>query len=266
MVAGGCHLGQPVNPAFDVTRGRADSLLEAMADDPKPFARPVVVLSGWLDPGLAEWEITSRLRRVTGPRQKLIGVTFFGASDFDECRTRVLEAVKQAVPAAAQSDAEKAVDVVAYSMGGVVARHAARPIVTTPWGPKADGPRLAIKRLFTISSPHRGASLAKLPSSDPLISGMAPGSPFLKKLNRALPEADYQIIPYVRLGDGIVGSHYARPGERPPWWVPTPVLQSAHLGAHKDPRIVADIARRLRGEAPLTDPPPVPLPPKYREP
>ena len=37
-------------------------------------------------------------------------------------------------------------------------------------------------------------------------------------------------------------------------------LQGAHLMASKDPRIVADIARRLRGEPPFATTPAEPLP------
>ena len=44
------------------------------------------------------------------------------------------------------------------------------------------------------------------------------------------------------------------------WWVANDPLQSAHLGAFTDPRILADIARRLRDESPYTTYPPDHLP------
>jgi hypothetical protein len=43
--------------------------------------------------------------------------------------------------------------------------------------------------------------------------------------------------------------------------VPGKPFQDAHLMAMADPRIIADVARRLRGEPPLTSDPPEPLPP-----
>jgi hypothetical protein len=37
-------------------------------------------------------------------------------------------------------------------------------------------------------------------------------------------------------------------------------MQGAHLAAHTDPRLLADIARRLRNETPFTTEPRTPLP------
>jgi hypothetical protein len=42
--------------------------------------------------------------------------------------------------------------------------------------------------------------------------------------------------------------------------VPGELGQSDHLTVQEDPRILADIARRLRGEEPFTHAPPAPLP------
>ena len=71
----------------------------------------------------------------------------------------------------------------------------------------------------------------------------------------------YEIIPYVRLGDWIVGPENAAPRDAAAaYWVPNPPFNSAHWGAPLDPRIVADIARRLRGEAPFTTTQPAALP------
>jgi hypothetical protein len=65
----------------------------------------------------------------------------------------------------------------------------------------------------------------------------------------------------VRRYDGWVGeSNAAPPGWPAAWWVPNQPFQDAHIGCCTDPRIVADIARRLRGETPFTLNPPAPLP------
>ena len=73
-------------------------------------------------------------------------------------------------------------------------------------------------------------------------------------------KADYEIIPYIRLGDSVIGSKYAAPVGRSAWWVSTPPLSDPHNGAYGDPRILADIARRLRDEPSLASFPPSPYP------
>jgi hypothetical protein len=132
-------------------------------------------------------------------------------------------------------------------------------------GGKADEParrarRLRIARLFTLSTPHQGAVLAVLPTFHKLHLQMRHGSQFLCDLDDCEKDAAYPIYPYVRLYDGWVGESNAAPAGRTAWWVPTPPFQGAHSGVVTDPRIIADIGRRLRGEAPFTQDPPAPLP------
>jgi pimeloyl-ACP methyl ester carboxylesterase len=149
------------------------------------------------------------------------------------------------------------VDVIAVSIGGVVARHAAAATPTPP------GRRLRVARLFTISSPHRGAALAAFPAM-PFVGGvqadLRPGSKFLRTLEHNERPGTYPVYPYVRLGDSLVGAANAAPHGQDPWWVATPPLEGAHTMAYCDGRIVADIARRLRGEEPFAKEPPEPLP------
>ena len=167
----------------------------------------------------------------------------------------MIEAVERRYPSSDPNETRE-VDVVAVSMGGVVARFAANPL------PGAAGKRLRVARLFTISSPHRGAQMAALPA---LLGrkqlDMRQGSPFLSDLARREAEGTaYQLVPYARLGDVIVGARNAAPAGVTPLWLPSLPLEPAHLGSSNDPRIVADIARRLRGESPLATDPRQPLP------
>lgn len=242
----GCSADNPLNPSFPLTVRQARDALREMRADPVPLERPVVVMSGIHDPGLIVSGLTRRLKKVATD-QPIIDVAFFGANTFDACRDRVMRAVEAEVP----SDDPQftiEVDVIAISMGGVVARHCARP--------RDDGERrLKIARLFTISSPHQGAKLAGLPTLDRRQIDMRAGSAFLRGLDNALAEADYELVPYVRLGDGIVGQDNAAPAGKWAWWVPTPAFSLAHIQASRDSRIIADIARRLRGEAPWTTAP-----------
>ncbi|MEL7087849.1 MAG: hypothetical protein AAGL98_05310, partial [Planctomycetota bacterium] len=85
-------------------------------------------------------------------------------------------------------------------------------------------------------------------------------SAFLAYLDAAWTDADYTLIPYTRLGDPIVGEENTAPPGVTPWWVHTPPLHRSHQEAYLDPRICADLLRRLRGETPYTSAPATALP------
>jgi pimeloyl-ACP methyl ester carboxylesterase len=172
-----------------------------------------------------------------------VSFTGRGTGTFDGCRDRLVSAVDKAFgPTDGSTTVE--VDVIAFSMGGLVARHAA--------GPRDDGGKeLRIRRLFTISTPHRGARMADLPTLDRRAADMRCGSEFLAGLDEQLATAPYELYTYARLGDMIVGVENAAPPGEDPWWVANPPFGLAHLGAPHDPRIMADILRRLRGEPAL---------------
>jgi hypothetical protein len=252
----------PENPSFPVTVPAACAALREMEAAPKPLARPVVVLGGYHDPGFGPMWWAAEVRR-WARRPRVIGVQFARARDFEECRRDVIAAVDRAFPTA-DPEATVEVDVIGPSMGGLVARHAALP--------RPGERRLKVARLFTISTPHRGAALASLPALSRLHADMRTGSAFLRRLDEAdaLAAAGagdagdgrgrYELVPYTRLGDRIVGPANAAPAGAAPWWVANVPLQPAHVGANLDPRIRADIARRLRGEPPFTRSPAAPLP------
>jgi hypothetical protein len=248
----GCSADVPLNPSFPLTSQAARTALEEMAKEPKAIQRPVVVLAGLWDPGLATDHIVDELRKVVDPATVIVEVTFVGAGDFDACRDRVLDAVNEAAPSS-ELGWTQPVDVVAVSMGGLVARYAA--------GPRPDGgQRLQIARLFTISTPHRGAALAWAHLGDSRIVAMNSGSAFLEELDGELPECDFTLVPYVRLGDSVVGARNAAPDGQTAWWVQNPPFDMSHARAAHDDRILADIARRLRGEHPFTTEPAAALP------
>ncbi|UCD76721.1 MAG: hypothetical protein JSV91_07295 [Phycisphaerales bacterium] len=247
----GCSSNQQLNPSFPLTVRQAEDALRQMRGEPKPLERPMVVLAGIHDPGLIVSALARRLgKTVTGG--PIIEVSFFAADTFEECRDRVIEAVEKAVPGDVRAQTAE-VDVVAISMGGLVARFAAQRR-------SDDGRRLNIKRLFTIATPHRGARLAVLPTLDKRQVDMRVGSAFLAALEAGRAEAGYDLLAYVRLGDAIVGPENTAPPGGFVWWVPNRPLSLSHVQASEDPRIVADIARRLRGEQPFSTLPAAPLP------
>jgi hypothetical protein len=244
-VVAGCSADRPLNPSFAVPMTEAKAILRAMRADPKPLERPLVVVGGIHDPGFVASRMARSIRRTTAPDDLVTTVSFFGPGKgtFDGCRDHLIESVEKAF-GPTSSPATVEVDVIAFSMGGVVARHAARP--------RADGGKqLNVPRLFTISSPHRGARAAGLPTLDRRAVDLRAGSEFLDALNVELTLAPYELYVYARLGDMIVGPRNAAPPGQHPWWVANPPFALAHLGAAHDPRIMADILRRLRGEVPL---------------
>ena len=257
VLNGGCSADEPFNPSFALMYADAKAVLREMKRDPKPLQRPVVVAAGVHDPGFIAPSVVRKLRAVTSCDDRIISVSFFGPGlgTFEACGKHLVDEIEQAFPSD-DPDLTVEVDVVGFSMGGLVARHAA--------GPNASGKRLRIKRLFTISSPHRGARLARLPTADQRTIDMRTGSAFLADLDSHLSEADYELLAYTRLGDMIVGPENASPPGMSPWWVANAPFSLAHISASTDPRILADIARRLRNEAPFATTPAQPLPDEAR--
>ena len=224
--------------------------MKAMREDPRELERPLLIMSGWMDIGLTLHTLKSPFERAFG-KEQILGFVFPGAHSFDHCRTKVIRNLDERFPSAHPGETV-AVDVVAFSMGGLVARYAAlhQPGLQ----------RLRIKRLFTISTPHQGAQLAGVPHWDRRVLDMRRGSSFLTQLDQALPESDYELKCYVRLGDTLVGSQNAAPKGYPLWWIRNRGVDLPHVGAAGDPCILTDIMRRLRNEPALSTAKPIPLP------
>lgn len=241
-----------MNPAFDVTMTEARDELRAMREDPRDLDRPVVVLSGIYDPGLIGWSVVRSLDRISTDAHPVIGVAFPLTWSFDACRDHVFDVVDRKLGIDGEAYTGE-VDVVGLSMGGLVARYCTMPRAE-------DGRSLDIRRLYTVASPHRGARLAGLAFFDARARDMNVGSPFLVALDAHRREHPMDIVAYARLDDMIVGEHRSAPTGQQSYWVATPFGEFGHLSSHRDARILADIARRLRGEPPLTAPMPGPLP------
>ena len=147
------------------------------------------------------------------------------------------------------------IDVVGISMGGLVARLAALPPgARAGFGIDASLPRLDVRRLFTLATPHRGAKLAGVVAMDSSARDMKPGSAFLRRLDGAEREGggrEYELVCYARLRDVWVGARNTAPPGMDPIWAPTPTHDLAHMLVSRDRRILLDVARRLRGEAPV---------------
>lgn len=242
----------PVNPSFPISYSEARSALDKMGAEPRPLSRPLVIIGGFLDPNVSPPLFKLEFYRLTGD-DRIITVSVGLCGSFDECRQRVIDAVQEAYPSADPNWTTE-VDVVGASLGGLVGRVAAAP------SDDSSRPRrLKVARLFSISSPHSGATIAAFGFTS-YHKDVRPGSPFMQTLARSDADAKYELFPYVCLGDELVAEQYASPPNRPPLWLANPPLMPSHAGAMLDPRIRADIARRLRGEVPFSKLPATPLP------
>jgi pimeloyl-ACP methyl ester carboxylesterase len=249
----GCLNSTPVNPSFPVSADDARQILARASSNPKPLKRPLLIVSGFMDPGIAAWSLSSAYRSYTHD-DRIISVSLDFGIDEEEYRRKIIRAVDKAFPST-DPVLTTEVDVIGYSMGGIAARYAA--LMPAP------GRRLLIHRLFTISSPHTGAVAAEGIPIDLLLlqEQMMPGSAFLNSINYTDdPNSLYPIYAYVCLGDKEVGEQHAAPPAMRAWWLSRPPIMSSHIWAYQDPRIRADILRRLRDETPLTTEPPAPLP------
>jgi hypothetical protein len=250
----GCASDTPLNPSFPLTRSIASAAIRQMQSDPAPLPRPVITLGGIHDPGFVAPHLADFVRDSIPDRTQVLAVSFFGPGSLDACAEKLIGKVQAAFPSDDPARTTE-VDVVAFSMGGLVARHAASDTFAA-----THARRLAIARLFTIATPHLGANLADLPTLDERVRDMREGSAFLATLNAAgNATTAHEIFPYVRLDDGVIGEEHAAPPGATAWWVPSGFTLSHVLAAY-DERILADILRRLRGDEPFTLSPAAPPP------
>jgi pimeloyl-ACP methyl ester carboxylesterase len=255
----GCE-ARPFNPSLPLSPAEAEAEIRRMRAEPIPLQRPVVFLTGWFDPGFGTSFWQGSLREIGVPPEQRLALTFMWRLTFDDCREHVIEAVQEKWPSD-DPDWTTEVDVIGFSMGGLIARYAAAAPQDPQEGPRR---RLRMARLFTISSPHRGAQLADLAipglTPDPRVLDMRRDSSFLVHLDEQAEAAGYELVAYTRTGDWVIDERNTAPPGVNPWWVATPFLHRPHQEAYRDPRIEADILRRLRGQTPLTVPPATPVP------
>lgn len=234
-----------VNPDFTLTREEIALEWERMRATPRSPERPVVCLAGYHAWHFMVAGLSTRLRMlVGGPREMWMAVSYPFTGDIRMCAEKVAARVKERWGEGTE------IDVVAVSMGGLVARLGALPAEEGGIGGLG---RLNIARLYTMATPHNGAILANKVGGlrpDAAARCMKPGSGFLASLNGALPEAGYQLTCYARTNDTWVGATNTAPPGREPHWVGGTRFMS-HVMITTDRLILTDIARRLRGETPV---------------
>jgi len=254
----GCADDGPKNPSFKVTFAQAEGVLKSAEQKPQPLPRPLVIVGGFLDPGFSVSSLKVSFSQYTKD-DRIIAIPLGYYANFDECRKVIIDAVDQKFPNQDPAQTTE-VDVLGYSMGGLAARYAAAD-QTTEGKPSR---RLNVARLFTISSPLRGAHIAKDVGIDvnKLQNDMHPDSGFIAKLDAGPvdPVHAYPVYSYVRLGDIGIGEGNTAVAGQIPWWIATPPLELAHDAAFTDQRILADIVLRLYDRKPFSKDPPADLP------
>jgi hypothetical protein len=259
----GCSADRPLNPSFPLKLDAARAALRQMDAQPRLPSRPVVVIGGIFNSQARVDRLAARLRALTADEAVIAAVEVRSASSFDAALTN-LHATLRSDP---RMEPPVEVDVVAVSMGGLVARYAALdPALRADDGPGSratSAPPVRIRRLFTLATPHRGALTAQLPLPQARVRDMRAGSHFLSVLDADLPRQrarGLELYPYVRRGDAVVGAAATAPPGEHPIWVANQPFRFAHSSIDADERILADVARRLRGEPPFSTSPAVPLP------
>ncbi|MEM8834681.1 MAG: hypothetical protein AAGD00_02565 [Planctomycetota bacterium] len=238
------------NPDFDLSIADAQRDLARMRRDRKPLTRPIVCIAGW-----RAWPLLARhnarvFRSVFAcDASRVLPVSYFSCGSFESAARH---SVSRVVNAWGEHDGETVeVDVIAVSMGGLLSRFASLPSTSAALGI----PRLRVHRLFTLATPHRGAQLARWIALDSAARDMKPGSDRLAQLDAALERGEGvprdRLTPYGRTRDVWVGAKQTAPPGVEPMWVRTPWWSLGHLMVSTDARLLADAARRLRGEEPF---------------
>ena len=243
----GCFTIHVDNPAFPAKGAEIEADLSRMRAEPVGIQRPVLVLGGYRSPMPIAKGLAGRLCELTGAsRDEVVDLSYIFSDTVEGPARRAVALVEARFPSD-DPDWTTEVDVVAISMGGLVARlAAAEPELRGEPG----GKRLRIRTIYSLASPHRGAILADWIRLDSACRSMQPGSAFLASLDEAFAGRDYEVVPYAVLRDTWVGARHASPVGMEPIWVSGRVMLSHHLVSFNK-RIQADVARRLRGEEPL---------------
>jgi pimeloyl-ACP methyl ester carboxylesterase len=225
--------------------------LEQMRADPVELDHPVVVIDGWLNYGGAG-VITRELKELTGGEEDLF-VKYNYPLIFSTLESNARKIVKIVEERWPSDDPEwtTEIDVVGFSMGGLIARVAAE----APREGKKPRKRLKVKRLFTISAPHKGtgwwirwAAIDQMSWAVSLYGGN-----YRTWLNERLVEADYDLYCYGQGNDWISGNNFEAAGHRE--IKARGQFMFSHTSSYGNYRHLADIAARLRGEDPIVPDP-----------
>ncbi len=212
-----------------------------MMCNPVSLSRPVLVLNGYRSPWLTSSRVVRLLCSVTSGRaQDFLPISYPLAGSIEAAAERTYRKASHRWPDGT------VFDVVAISMGGLVARLLASGMA--PCG------TIGIARLFTLATPHKGAVLARWIVVDRAARSMKEGSDFLARLDSAITRAPLELVCYAQLRDWWVGARNCSPPGIDTFWTAPRTLMGrlhSHVQITHNRLVLADIARRLRGEPPI---------------
>jgi pimeloyl-ACP methyl ester carboxylesterase len=228
-----------LNPDFHLDDEPLEADFARMRADPRPLERPVVILGGWHSPGVANWGLAGRLTPSTSRRpEDFLSITYPTRLSLPSAAGAAFRLIES------RGLRARDIDLIGISMGGILARALAAN--TFALGD------LKVRRVFTIASPHRGAKIAKVVIPDAAAWDMRPGSRFLTALNKC--DLCHELHCYGALRDWWIGARNTAPPNLNPYWIdvaPGLGRLCTHFAINHEKRVMADIARRLRGEEPV---------------
>ena len=221
----------------------------------------LLVLAGYRAPWVQVRNLERSLVRLTH-RREVVAVAYPTAGTVAGVLARVRAALDEAWPGWPGWTDGHAVDVVGVSMGGLVGRSLAMGLDGESLA--ATERRLAVRRMITLCSPHRGAVAAEWVRPDALAGQMRAGSAWLRAINAAETGGGgrgYPLIAYTQTADWLVGASRSVP-EGAPDGGPGPGdahvhlrgrLVMSHFLVSSERAVLVDVARRLRGEGAVMD-------------
>lgn len=236
-----------------IARAQALTTLDQMHMQPKQLARPVVVFNGyrgWWGPAST---VRDGLRKATGSND-IVFVSYGNRGTIEHACADARRVIARHLGADYASGA-MSFDAVGISMGGLIAR-----VLSTRGATDDDeallrtlrgGACLHIATLFTLATPHRGATMAKRIAPDPAAKAMVPGSPMLQALEaaRTHPMGTHApaLVCFGQSRDAMVGLGNTAPKSARSIRARGPRVGS-HFTSARNPVFWMHIARALRGE------------------
>jgi pimeloyl-ACP methyl ester carboxylesterase len=205
----------------------ARDALRRWARSPSPLPRTVLLLGGWMVPSWWTIDLDRALRAcVSSGNIFRLGCPVL--YDIPTLAARLAERFKL----------EPSLDVIGVSMGGMVAREAARA---------HRSPRLQVERLYALASPHGGARSIAWLVPHHQARALVRGSHFLRELNADPSSHSFHIETFSLRGDSLVStaSAHAVPGVHHDWRNNT--LLPAHSWVHRDPRVIMTVVGKILG-------------------
>ncbi len=248
LLAGCAYLTGP-SQGYPASSAALKTAMAQMKADPKGVARPVVVIDGWLPAGGSETMQRELIAMTGAGKERFVKHKYLpGFSTLESNARKIIEKVEQRWPSL-DPEWTVEVDAVGYSMGGLIGRVAALPP-----GPGAKPrKRLRLRTLYSISAPHRGVNwwmgwffLDEMSYKTSLYAGEA-----RQQLDAAQRTAGYELICYGQGNDWLTGGKDAPEGYEV--LRARGLLLMSHETSSGNRRHLADIAARLRGEAPLVN-------------